>query len=333
MIHTTVYREEGIYAGWPANHGAWQWENEFLVGFMRGTYVSEREGQYGHKIARPFEKVLARSLDGGRNWSVEIPNQDFEATTIKEPPSFSFDENIIRCCGVYDTGGEECDRRGGFYLSNDHGKSWTGAFAFRGLERIFDGKERQCTSRTCTLGNLLFLSVADTLFWGTDSIVCVKHDGNSFNIVSAIPSGLRSVMPAAASVGSHIVTCIRRMTDHCFIDAFGSNDRGYSWQFLSKVGLTGKNNGNPPALISHNGKLFCAYGNRSLKSIMLSVSSDYGKNWKEFVLRGKGKTDIGYPRLFVRDDSDIVCVYYWSEEGTQDCQGIEATEFGYDEFV
>lgn len=38
LVHGEVYTELDIYAGWPANHGAWQWGNEFLVGFLRGKY-------------------------------------------------------------------------------------------------------------------------------------------------------------------------------------------------------------------------------------------------------------------------------------------------------
>lgn len=47
MEHRTVYAEHGMYAGWPANHGAWQWGDEFLVGFMRGPY---KKYQSGHRL-------------------------------------------------------------------------------------------------------------------------------------------------------------------------------------------------------------------------------------------------------------------------------------------
>jgi hypothetical protein len=34
--HIVVYKEPGRYAGWPANHGSWQWGNEIVVGFEVG---------------------------------------------------------------------------------------------------------------------------------------------------------------------------------------------------------------------------------------------------------------------------------------------------------
>ncbi len=36
--HVTVYGTAGRFAGWPANHGAWSWGNEILVGFSLGYH-------------------------------------------------------------------------------------------------------------------------------------------------------------------------------------------------------------------------------------------------------------------------------------------------------
>src|SRR5262245_44984128 len=71
--HAVVYKEDGRFAGWPANHGIWSGGDEILVGFSRGTYKDR--GRY-HNIDhdRPEEFLLARSLDGGETWSVERPN-------------------------------------------------------------------------------------------------------------------------------------------------------------------------------------------------------------------------------------------------------------------
>ena len=32
--HTVVFQEEGRFAGWPANHGIWSWDDEIVVGFV-----------------------------------------------------------------------------------------------------------------------------------------------------------------------------------------------------------------------------------------------------------------------------------------------------------
>lgn len=323
--HITVYADKDTYAGWPANHGAWQWGDEFLVGFMRGPYLSRRAT---HNITRPFEKVLARSLDGGETWSVEIPDHDFEAMSINTPPVFDMSQNIIRVCGVYDHGGEECDPRGGFYLSNDRGKSWCGAYSFDGLEPLFDGKERHCTARTCVLDNIIFLSVANRRQWSSDCVFCATHDGEEFHVKSVVcADNIRAVMPAVVRMGDSIIATIRRRGESCFIESFISYDNGHTWRPLSIVGSTGKSNGNPPALIESNGVLFCAYGNRDTKTMMLFRSYDQGLTWKDEVLRSNSKTDIGYPRLFKRQDGNLVCVYYWSDVGVHNPQHIEATIF------
>src|SRR5690242_8429276 len=60
--HVVVYREEGRFAGWPANHGIWSWGDEVLVGFSRGTYKDR--GRFHHiDHDRPEEFLLARSRD------------------------------------------------------------------------------------------------------------------------------------------------------------------------------------------------------------------------------------------------------------------------------
>ena len=70
--HIVVYRENGRFAGWPANHGIWSWGDEILVGFSRGYYKDR--GSFHHiDKAKPEEFLLARSSDGGETWSIEEP--------------------------------------------------------------------------------------------------------------------------------------------------------------------------------------------------------------------------------------------------------------------
>src|SRR3954464_7776540 len=72
LRNVVVYREDGRFAGWPANHGLWSWGDEILVGFSRGTYKDR--GPYHHiDHDRPEEYLLARSRDGGLTWAVETP--------------------------------------------------------------------------------------------------------------------------------------------------------------------------------------------------------------------------------------------------------------------
>jgi hypothetical protein len=140
----------------------------------------------------------------------------------------------------------------------------------------------------------------------------------------------RAVMPAVASVGARIVVTLRRRKSGArngWIDAFGSDDGGATWRFLSYVGDTGGHNGNPPALLAlPDGRLCCAFGNRDFGSMVCAFSADQGVTWQRQLLRaGDGQhLDIGYPRLFLRSDGVPVCVYYWSDRA-QPQQHIAAT--------
>lgn len=328
--HSIVYAAPGIYAGWPANHGAWQWGDEFLVGFLRGRY--QRKSM--HNIAEPFEKVLARSLDGGRTWSVEVPNVDFECHERAVPPdapAFALGDHVLRVCGVYDHGGDECFEPGGFYKSADRGRSWDGPYRFTGLEQQLDGGEFICTARTRTSGGLVFLSRGQRLIWGTDSTFCAEHDGRRFVFKSTVlDDSARAVMPAVAEVGGRVVVAMRRRKTAVregWIDVVHSDDGGATWSKPRQVGVTGSRNGNPPALVAlPDGRLVCCYGNRDFGSMVAAISSDGGESWSASLLRdgSEEERDVGYPQLFVRSDGVPVCVYYWADALTPH-QHIAAT--------
>ena len=325
MKHVTVYAEAGIYAGWPANHGAWQWGDEFLVGFLRGKY--RRRSM--HNVIEPFELLQARSMDGGETWRVESTGIPIQMGQVLQPAPYG--DSIIRVRGVYDHGGDYVAPCGGYYASQDRGASWAGPFAFCGIEGEFSGA-LQCTARTRVLGDLVFLSKADAACWGTDDVLCVKRlDNGKFDKLGELPSGdARCVMPAVARVGERIVAvCRRRKTGRRggWIEAFASDDGGHKWRSLGEVGVTGKNNGNPPALIERGGELVCCYGNRTDCQIVARVSKDLGESWSvPLVLRQGTEPDIGYPQLFKRSDGGLVCVYYWASE-PMECQNIQASIF------
>ena len=75
--HTVVYREEGRFAGWPANGGIWSWGDEIVVQFTAGDVdhakaaAAAAAGGIHHTIdhSTPLTTTQARSLDGGRTWS------------------------------------------------------------------------------------------------------------------------------------------------------------------------------------------------------------------------------------------------------------------------
>jgi hypothetical protein len=313
MHHAIVYADPGMYAGWPANHGAWQWGDEFLVGFLRGPFKRKSI----HDIGEPFELMQARSRDGGRSWQAEPAAIPVDTAGMPTTP-WCIEDSIIRVRGSYDHGGDFVDPPGCFYASEDRGRSWHGPHGFVGLEDLF-GEPMLNTSRTRVLGDLLFMSRADGRAWGSDETLCVQHCGGQFRPIGTVCADrARAVMPAAAELdGRLVVVCRRRNTNRRggWIEAFKSDDAGHgTWRSLGEVGETGCRNGNPPALVAlPGGALLCTYANRSDRRLMGAISVDRGERWQQFVIREGGDDDIGYPQLFLRSDGMPVCVYYWAD--------------------
>ena len=314
--HRVVAQEPDSYAGWPANHGAWQRGDEFLVGFMRGKYGT---GSF-HDITEPFEKMLARSIDGGNTWKLETPNVDFECVEsikVTNPPSFNPKYDIIRVCGRYDTGGEYCRQEGGFYLSRDFGVTWEGPFAFKGLEQVFGGSNHN-TSRTRVVDGRIYLSAAKDMSWGSDWVFEASFhlETDTFYMKDIIcKDNHRAVMPDVVQLGDRRVCVMRRKgRGRNWIDCFAS-DKGGPWRQLPAMGVTdtGWWNGNPAALAEVNGRLVCVYGHRGVKAICAKASDDGGMTWLgPVILRKSHDRDLGYPQLFKRSDGQLVCVYYIS---------------------
>lgn len=349
MKHTIIYSDPTMYAGWPANHGAWQWGDHFLVGFLRGRFNRRRAM---HAIEEPFERMLARSLDGGQTWQVESPkNYLFEETavfqclypfltpkTLQVPDPFGrppLTSVIHRVCGVYDHGGDECYIHGGFYSSSDYGRHWFGPYSFDGLEDVWSDMSDMliCTARTRVLDNLFFLSAGQQSVWGTDFTFCARYANGKFEKHSIVlADNARAVMPAVVQNGTRLVVAMRRRKTgkrEGWIDSVYSDDDALTWSSPVFVGATGGCNGNPPALLMLNdGRILCCFGNRDHGSIAYSVSEDGGETWPARGLVREGNTefvDIGYPQLFLRSDGVPICVYYWADlERPQ--QHIVATE-------
>jgi len=153
--------------------------------------------------------------------------------------------------------------------------------------------------------------------------------GKSFHFVSWIvplEDPYRAVMPAVGRLtdGTLVVALRRRdAADEklsCWVVCYSSRDSGRSWTFSSRVGQTGRENGNPPGLtVLKDGRVVCAYGDRSRDRLFARVSGDGGKSWgAEIVLRQDFQTDkfgdhdFGYPQLTTNERGDVVALYYWA---------------------
>lgn len=329
-----VAAEPGRFLAWPANNGLWSWESgrEILVGFHDGPW-QEKEG---HKVGHPQQQRLARSLDGGLSWRLETPTpyvgREGEPRPLAEPLRLSDPDLAIRVAADGREGPQQ--RLGRFFVSRDRGRTWQGPFRFEGLEREPALRGLILTSRTAmrALGPdaAQFLLSARDPRLGRHSkrldktFVAETHDGGrSFRFVSwVVPwsDPYRAVMPSLVDLGQDRLVAVLRRRDPrapeetpSWIDAYGSNNGGRSWHFLSRVGSSGAHNGNPAALARlPDGRLAVAYANRSRQVMVLRLSDDDGRHWgPPLELRAnRFDHDMGYPQMVVNHRSELVVIYY-----------------------
>lgn len=343
MQHGIVANMPERFAGWPANNGVWVWGNEILVGFSDGAFVEQR----GHNIegksddTPSVKSLLARSYDGGKTWKVEYPTGyvTFRAHTrpIEQPVPFQSAGFAMRIIGIGYHGVQNPE--GGFYTSTDKGKTWQGAFSFGALMQDPHLTEMEFTARTSYLVTgehscLLFASARPQKHGGgRDKTFCTEttDGGKTFRFLSWIvpfSEPNRAVMPTVVRLADgSLVALLRRRNPNdkaipCWIDCYLSSDEARTWRFASRVGETGKENGNPPALVAlKDGRLCCVYGNRTTAKMLMRVSADQGATWgEEQTLRDDFKpdayhdNDFGYPRLVQTRDGSLVAMYYWATQ-------------------
>ena len=355
--HVKVYYEPGMFGGWPANHGVWNWGDEILVGFSKGNYKDMGPDRHNFDKENPELHVLARSLDGGETWKLEDPgvgdgdlvvpdNGSYHGLMrkdVKAPEPIPAEQidfthpNLAFTVRMTDHHGGESR----IWYSYDRGKDWKGPFGLPNFgtpgigartDYIIDGK-KEC---------MLFLTAAKAN--GKEGrVMCVKtiDGGKNWDFVAWIgpePEGF-SIMPASVRISDNeiLVTTRRREDSRRFIDAYLSQDNGATWQPLPNP-VENCGQGNPPAMVKmKDGRICLIYGYRALEEdiknnrdkseIRAKISKDNGKTWsKDYVLRndGSGK-DLGYPRVVQRADGKIVALYYFMDKETGPERYIAAT--------
>lgn len=337
--HQTIFHEPLVYAGWPANHGAWQWGNELVFGFLAGPYDKDARG---HAVVKDeLHPYFARSLDGGRTWTTERCAHKFNVPEGELPElegiSLSKPDLAFRFCGRYDHG-QICDRKGGFYVSLDRCKTWKGPYRLNGPWDT--DPALACTTRTRYLldRNLFFFSAGLDGFWGNDRTYVAKFVNGRFEATKFTPTGhfelikyidsdmvARSVMPAVAELDGDLFCITRRKGGgRNWLEVFVGAADGVEWESGGEVVDTGQWNGNPPSLVNAGGNLYCAVGLRSQGGMALAASSD-GLHWDHSMFRvNGGYHDFGYPQIFFNDNR-LVIVYYWVDDESP-YNRIECTE-------
>lgn len=347
--HVKVYYEKGMYGGWPANYGIWNWGNEILVGFSKRYYKDTGEHHHYDKDKDQFN-VLARSLDGGETWKIEDPGKVNGALVVPNDKAHNGTErNDVPAPKIKDLNEEIDFEHPGFCLtvravkknsvkssrywySYDRGHNWEGPFALPnfgtpGLEArtdyLINGK-RDC---------MLFLTAAKSN--GDEGVpICIETNdgGMNWTFVSQIgpePEGF-SIMPASVRLSANeiLVTIRRREGSKRFIAGYLSEDNGRTWHYLNNP-VEDAGVGNPPAMVKmKDGRICLVYGYRGEPySIRAKISNDNGRTWsKDYILRDDGSGgDMGYPRVVQRPDGKIVAVYYFMDKKTGPERYIAAT--------
>jgi predicted neuraminidase len=330
-----VYREAGRFGGWPANHGIWSWGDEILVGFSAAWYQKQNPEVHQYDRSKPEQPRLARSLDGGRTWSIESPEsllppeQGGKAVTdLTEPMDFSAPGFIMTLRFTDVNAGASR-----LFYSADRGHSWRGPFAFP----QFGFKGVAARTDYIILGRseaIVFLTAAKTNGREGRPFAARTRDGGlNWEFLSWIgeePAGF-AIMPSALRLGENEFLVSIRCKDgqRDWIDLYHSADGARSWTWRSRIAETASGkSGNPPSMVRlADGRIVVTYGRRALPfGIASRISSDQGKTWGEEVfLRDDGAAwDLGYPRTVVRPDGTIVTVYYFAAAADRE-RTIEAT--------
>ena len=322
ISHGVVYKEEGRFGGWPANHGIWRWGNEIVVGFRSAVFKVMPAG-HARDPEKRQEEYQARSVDGGKTWTLEKPPglvrpEYGGAAPVDNTAGIDFTHPGFAL--MFRSSGDDPASR--YYYSTDRCRTWKGPYKLPlfGQPRIMartdylvESKDRMSVFLTAAKHN------------GKEGHVFLARTadgGKSWNFVSWIgpePNGF-SIMPGSVRLSpKRILTTLRRKEgDQHWIDAWTTDDNGASWQFLNRPApSTGGSVGNPPSLLKlKDGRLALIYGFRSAPyGIRARLSNDNGLHWgEEIVLRNDaGCWDLGYPRSVERPDGKIVSAYYFND--------------------
>ena len=319
--HQVVFRAPGRFGGWPANHGGWSWGDELLVGFAEGWHQKQDAARHQIDRSRPPESALARSVDGGRTWSIERPSGLLGAAAAVaalrplatpvdfQRPGFALTLRYHEAVSY-------------FQYSYDRGRTWHGPHA---LPRL-DSPGWQARTDYLAHGPRELTAFVTALKRdgreGRPAALRTTDGGLTWTRRSYIgpePAGF-AIMPSTFALDdeSWLATIRVKEATGSWIDAWRSVDRGGSWQPAGRaVPDAGGTSGNPPHLIRlRDGRLCLTYGYRSPPyGIRARLSADGGRTWEpEIVLRTDAAAhDLGYPRSAQRSDGRIVSVYYYND--------------------
>ncbi len=343
----TVFREEGVFAAWPAGGFCRSWGNEILVAFSTAVHQDKPRG---HTFDRESKTgiTLARSLDGGLSWSPEnSPIADPAPGNSKHPEMLKdftgnidfTDGDLVLCFAM---SGTRKDDFSWWFYSPDRGHSWNGPFRIPQMEGFSAALNMRTQYIVENLDEILVFGTCQRSNGTEGRTFCARmsQGGRKMEFLSYVGDELPvtdecyEIMPQARRRKDGSIVCITRRFDsrnrfHYFtLSQYISRDNGRSFEF---DGYAAEHyGGNPGSLeILGDGTWVLVYGyRRKPYGIRLRYSEDEGRNWsREIILRDDGGCgDLGYPRSALRaDGSEVVCYYF--NTGRKDMRHIQASIF------
>ena len=296
----------------------WIWDSEILMGFSIGEYVQDSRG--GHHIREPRVSCFARSIDGGRMWSREQPENIDKRPTAVLPGGIDFCHKNLAYLLLLG----ESNQHGPSHclVSYDRGRTWDGPYYVPNVglgtitrtDYIVENKD-ECTAMfTCAKPNPNGHGVVE----GRVACVRTKDGGKTFNLVGwvgNVPAGYE-IMPSTIRCSSvRLVTAIRcgLTNEDSYLAVRRSDDNGATWKEMFR--FPQKWNSNPGALVrTRSGMLTLAFADRRKLAIFATVSDDNGETWSSPnpLREDCANWDMGYCKSVLRGDGTIITGYYYS---------------------
>ncbi len=339
MKHIMIYHDPLKFAGWPANAGLFSWGNEILAAFHVGEFLDK---PMGHRIdeGKPIAIGLARSLDGGETWQVELDNPVNRINT--EPPIPLPPEGIdfTHPGFALKIGKASVNiQNSTFMVSYNRGHTWEGPYLLPDADDTLTPRTDYIVESESTC--LLMMSrrmkgIPSRRLPDRAYAVRLEDKGRKWSFLGYVADKqARSALTNTVRMSDGRLICtISRRRDpnreekatekrqriyplNNWIEVQESRDGGVTWTMLSRLTTpydTISEKGNPAALSRlPDGRLVIVYAFRGDDPRLVArLSTDGGLSWGgEIVLdRDTISDDLGYPKTVMLPFGRLVVIYF-----------------------
>lgn len=301
--HSIIYYQEGRFAGWPANNGAFIFDNdEIVTGFTEAPYKKTD----GHNADKPYLNWLARSTDGGKTWVAADPVNyagDFgnqpDLLPLANPINYQQPGFAMRVVGAGYHGAD--DGRAHFFYSYDAGKTWSGPHAFGDLLRWTELTEAgldELTPRTDYIVYdsskcVLFFSARKKGAFASDRLFCLEttDGGKSYQFLGWV-IGPAGSTPAPAKV-----------------KLFEAEDKNPAFDECRAV-MSQSQKMSDGTLVTVIRRKFIVEGDDDKHWVDAYASSDGGKTWVFLSTVADTGGENGNPPALAQTQDGRLCVVY-----------------------